>query len=297
MKKNVWSILLLCFLVCCYAFVFSFFQDYRNPVKRVQGRGLILPSVVMKVLALEFRTITADFLFARASQYYGGRINIPGALTINDYRWLYSNLMVITDLDPYFEDPYHLGNAILTWDVSMVKEADTLLVKATNARSWDWTFPFYLGFNKFYFLHEYREAADFMMIASKRPGAYDFLPTLAARLYNQEGLTELAIVSLKSFLDNERDDRLKKIYAKRLEALRRILFLEKAVARFKSKTKRAPLNLQALVQSGVITQIPDDPYGGVFYLEKDGSVQTTSKLAFSPSSPKLNKKVTDPRRN
>ncbi len=192
-----------------------------------------------------------------------------------------------TDLDPYFEDPYYFGNAIFSWAAGAFNEADALLEKGVNARTWDWQLPFYLGFNKFYFLHKNKEAADDLLIASKRPGAYDYLPTLAARLYNKEGMTEAAIVFLSTFLKNEKDERVRATYTIRLEALKRILFLEHAVARYKKKKKQQPGNLQALVQSGIINEIPEDPYGGKFYLDKAGSIQTTSKLAqlIKPAKP------------
>jgi len=282
--KPKWSFLVLVFCIAGYALIFPFFEKHRYPERQVQARELILPPHVMKLLALEFRTVTADFLFARASQYYGGRSYRPWAWTKNDYAWLYNNLRVTTELDPYFEDPYYFGNAIFTWDVGAVNEANSLLEKGVRARTWDWQLPFYLGFNKFYFLHKNKEAADDLLLASKRQGAYDFLPTLAARLYNSEGRTEAAIVFLTAFLKNERDAKIRGKYAIRLEALKRMLFIERAVARYKNKTKKPPRNLQALVQSGIISEIPEDPYGGKFYLNRDGSIKTTSKLAL-PANP------------
>ena len=274
---------LLIALISGYALLFPHVETARTPLRKVQARGLILPPLVMKLLSLEFKSVSADFLFARSSQYVGGKIANREPLDKNDMRWLYGNLIVITDLDPYFEDAYYFGNALFTWDAGMVKEANDLLNKGVNSRTWDWQLPFYLGFNMFYFLHEYKEAGDYLMIASKRPGAYEFLPTLAARLYSSEGRTEAAIVFLKSFVDNEKDERIKKAYEVRLEALKRIFFLERAVLRYRSKMHRAPRDLHALIQAGIITGIPKDPYGGVFYYDKDGSIKTTSKLAFPPS--------------
>ncbi len=296
MKAKVLSFALLAMLITGYALLFPIVEGVRSPLIKVQTRGMILPPLVTKMLSLEFRGIAADFLFARASQYFGGKIAKREVVDKNDMMWLYRNMIVITDLDPYFEDPYYFGNSLLTWDVGMFKEANELLKKGVDARTWDWQLPFYLGFNKFYFLHENKEAADYLLIASKRPGAYDFLPTLAARLYSSGGRTEAAIFFLTSFMDNERDMRIKKNYAVRIDALKRILFLERSVARFKSKTGRLPRSLQALVQSGTIQAIPKDPYGGEFYLAGDGSIKTTSNLAqFHPEEkgrhPVMNKRV------
>jgi hypothetical protein len=294
MKLKLLPFALLLLLMTAYALSFPLVESVRKPLYKVQARGMILPPLVTKMLTLEFKSVAADILFARASQYFGGKIATRTSVDNNDMRWLYQNLLVITDLDPCFEDPYYFGNALFTWEVGMFAEANSLLKKGAEARSWDWQLPFYLGFNKFYFLHEYKEAADYLLVASRRPGAYEFLPTLAARLYNREGGTETAIVFLKVFIENTRDERIRKNYEIRLDAFKKILYLERAVTRYRSKTGKLPGNLDVLIQSGIIPEIPRDPYGGVFYLEKDGSVQTTSKLAFLQNS--SNQEVVDQQR-
>lgn len=279
------SLLLLVLFISVYALIFPVFEKQRYPVKFAQARELILPPHVMKLLVLEFRTVAADFIFARASQYYGGRSYRPWAWTKNDFVWLYNNLRVITELDPYFEDPYYFGNAIFTWGTGAANEANSLLEKGVSSRTWDWQLPFYLGFNKFYFLHDNNGGADYLLMAAKRPGAWSYLPTLAARLYNNAGRTESAIDFLTIFWKNANDELVKKEYEVRIAALKRILFLERAVARYKSKTGKQPKSLPVLVRSGIIAEIPKDPYGGTFYLDTDGSIKTTSKLAMSKPKP------------
>lgn len=265
-------------LIIGYALIFPSFEKSRYPVKEEQARGLILPPPVVKLLALEFKTITADYLFARASQYYGGRSFRSTAWTKSDYGWLYNNFLVITELDPYFQDPYYFGNAIFTWGAGEVNEADALLERGMNARRWDWQLPFFLGFNKFYFLHDNKAGADDLLIAAKRPGAWDGLPMLAARLYANAGRTANAIDFLEVFSRNENNVNIKVNYEIRLDALRGISDIEKAVSRYKLKMNKLPKNIHILVKSGLLATIPKDPYGGEFYLDKDGSVKTTSNL-------------------
>lgn len=274
-------------LIACFAIIFPIFEQFRNPVRQAQTRGLILPPPVVRLLTLEFRTVAADFLFVRASQYYGGRAYRRDAWTKSDYGWLYNNLLVTTELDPYFQDPYYFGNAIFTWGAGAVNEADKLLEKGTNARTWDWQLPFFLGFNKFYFLHDNKGGADDLLIAAKRPGAWDRLPMLAARLYSDAGRTANAIDFLEVFSKNENNVQMKVNYEIRIDALRRILDIEKAVDDYKRKKGKLPKDIHVLVQSGILREIPRDPYGGEFYLDKEGSVKTTSKLA--PTMPNAEK--------
>jgi len=266
-------------LIIGYALAFPVVDRYRSDAKNAQSRGLILPPLVVKLLAMEYKTVTADFLFARASQYFGGKITRQEAATSIDMQWLYSNLIVITDLDPYFEDPYYFGNALLTWGVGMYAQANRLLEKGVRARTWDWQLPFYLGFNKFYFLNDNAGGAEFIKIAAQRPGAPSFLTTLAARLYQQGQKTEIAVAFLQGVIESERDERLKVDYAMRLDALKKILYLERASIAYRKKTGKLPKDLTVLQRDGFISSIPADPYGGMFYIDKDGSIKTTSKMA------------------
>lgn len=279
-EKAKGMILLFIFLAAYVAF-FPTFEQARRSVRSLETRGMTFPPVVIKLLSLEFRSIAADFLFVRVSQFYGGKVARREEANQEDWKWLYRNLDVITELDPYFEDPYQLGNALLTWDAGMFRETNNLLQKGVTARSWDWQLPFFIGFNKFYFLNENESAADYLLLASKRPGAWDFLPQLASRLYKKAGRTEAAIIFLINFWKNEKDPRIKREYEIRIDALKGVLDLEKAVAQYRKRTGKNPANLNALVQTGVVANLPRDPYGGVFFLDKDGSVSTTSNFAFA----------------
>jgi len=241
---------------------------------------MTLPPVVIKLLSLEFRNIVADFMFVRASQFYGGKVEKKEASSRDDWEWLYRNLDVVTELDPYFQDPYYMGNGLLTWDAEMYKEANSLLQKGTDKRTWDWWLPFLMGFNKFYFLGDNKGGADDLLLASERPGAWPILPQLASRLYYSEGKTGTAISFLTAFWENERDENVRRGYEVRIEALKRILFLEEAVKRYREKTGETPKKLKQLLDEGVISDIPADPYGGAFYLDPAGAIKTTSKLAF-----------------
>lgn len=276
---------ILILLVAVYAFLFPSFERARKEISRVELQELTLPPLVTRFMAMEFRAIAADYIFVRTTQFYGGNASSMHENVRGAWSWLYSNLQVVTDLDPYFEDPYYFGNAVLTWKAAMFNQANRLLQKGAAARTWDWQLPFFMGFNKFYFLNDNRGGADDILEASKRPGASPFLPTLASRLYNNAGKTEIAIALLTNFYVNERNDGLKNVYKVRIDALKQILLLERAVAAYKTRTGRFPQNLQLLIHAGIIKTIPKDPYGGSFYIGQDGSVMTTSNLAFKQKQP------------
>ena len=78
----------------------------------------------------------------------------------------------------------------------------------------------------------------------------------------------------------ERSVALKKNYQTRLTAFKEVRRIELARDRFHSEMKLKSVSLEQLISAGYLTPAPSDPYGGVFYLEPDGKVSTTSKFAY-----------------
>jgi hypothetical protein len=71
----------------------------------------------------------------------------------------------------------------------------------------------------------------------------------------------------------------KDIYEKRIEAFKSVRRIEVALAEFFSRYEKSPSSLATLVDVGVLKEIPQDPYGGEFYLDQTGKVRTTSDFA------------------
>ncbi len=279
MTSNRLAVLIFIFSIAGYALIFPSFEGMRKEVKETHLRGLTLPPVLVKLMSFEFRSIAADLFFIRVSQFYGGKIERMEGATKEDWQWLNENLLLITELDPYFEDPYYMANAFLAWNARMIDEANFLLMRGTEKRSWDWNFPFYIGFNKAYFQGENKEGAKFLLKAYERPGAWKGLATLAARLYHAERETETAIVFLTKFYENETNPGARRWLRLRIDVLERILVLEKAIESYRDKVGVSPNKIVDLVTDGIIERIPEDPYGGDFYIDGKGKVRTTSQMA------------------
>ncbi len=250
----------------------------RDRLRQKEGIGLVMPSAVAQIVALEFKGLFADAIFSRAMTYYGGKLIRKEEPTEEEWNWIYRNMEVATDLDNYFLDPYYFGAMNLAWGTNKVKEANLLLEKALKYRDWDWTIPFYLGFNHFFFLQDNEKAAFYLMESARRETSVSLIPILAARLAYQGKRTENAIIFLQEIIRKTDNENVKKAYEKRLNALKGILFLERAVTAYKERFKRLPEKLDNLIVKNVLREIPPDPYGGKFYIDKDGSIKTTSEL-------------------
>jgi len=237
-----------------------------------------VPPQLAKIGSLEFKGIVADYLMLQAMTFMGERIGEKRDLSPEEWQHLHRLLTKITIIDPAFWDPYVLAETMLAWQAGMVAEANQLLLQAAEHRPWDYRPYYFLGFNHFYFQKNADKAASYLRKAAKIPGAPYYLQGLAARfsLYGNE--TETAVLFLADMLRETTDPAIRLYLAKRLDALRIIHDLEQTTLAFKAQKGRPPKHLGELVEAGLLTGIPKDPYGGEFFLLENGQVYTTSKL-------------------
>jgi tetratricopeptide (TPR) repeat protein len=266
-------------LVAAYGLLHSQIWDIRARVVSETPASYVIPSRFSRILALGNQGLLSDFLFLKAATFFGGRTGEGKALDKADWQYLIDSLEAITDLDPYFVDPYFLAEGLLAWDAGLPEEANKILEKGTRHRTSDWRLPFFIGFNHFYFLGNYGKAADYIMTASRLPGSPDYFPTLASRLAYYGGKSKTALLFLRQMLEESDNPLLKRRMEKRLLALGRAVTIEEALDRFKMQEGRMPGSLGELVTRGYLERLPDDPYGGNWGILKNGRVFSTSRFA------------------
>ncbi|MBI3607444.1 MAG: hypothetical protein HY207_05705 [Nitrospirae bacterium] len=237
-----------------------------------------LPPAAIRLLALDYRDLVADLIFSRTLSFHGGVLKRGEKIDARTWQAIYRRIDAASELDPYFVDPYYFGQAVLTWDAHMPREANALLDRGRRFRPDDWVMPFFMGFNAFYFLHDKTQGAAYLMEASRRPGSSPLVGLLAARLSSESRGTETAIGFLQELEAQTDDPGTKEEMKKRIGALRGIWVLEQAVEVYRDRFGSFPADLRELVKQGVLFAFPSDPYGGVFYLNDQGKVWTTSDL-------------------
>jgi len=253
-------------------------QAQRVGVAQQHEELRLFPPEAMRLLALEYRDLVADLIFSRTTSFHGGVLKRGEQLDAQTWRAIYQRLDASSRLDPYFVDPYYFGQAVLTWDAQMPREANALLDRGRRYRTEDWVMPFFMGFNAFYFLHDKSQGAAYLMEAARRPGSPPLAGLLAARLSSESNGGETAIAFLQELEAQTDDQGTKEEIRRRIGALRGIWILEQAVEAYRGRFGLAPVDLTELVKRGVLGDIPTDPYGGVFYLNDQGKVWTTSDL-------------------
>ena len=211
---------------------------------------------LLEIAAGEFKGLLADYLLLKGSTFLGGRFET----TESDWEAVHILFRQSLALDPYcFQTCYYI-QAFLPWKGGMAREAIELLEISRKHRSWDWNPGYFIGFDYFYFLDDNLSASKYLMEASRLPRAPSLLYLLGSRLAQKGGQTETAIVFLKSMYDKSDDEQTREIIAQRIEALAGVFILEKGISQFTLRFGHPPKNLQELVHTEILEELPKNPY-------------------------------------
>lgn len=268
--------------VVLYLQIIGPFTAYMTAKPIEEKLGYVPSAQVIRPLAAGMNEFSAAALVIKVMMYFGGLFETRENLVQSppDYAGMARLLEGAVTLDPYNMDAYYFAQAFLVWDTGQVKLANDLLDNGMRHRTWDWYLPFFAGFNSAYFLKDFEKAAEYYKRAADLTGEKLFVG-LAGRYMQEAGQTEMAIDYLKAMLITARGELAKQGYATRLRAFERVLQIEQAVKHFSVNEGRFPVALDELLQHSYLEQVPQDPYGGDFYLHADGKVATTSKFSFS----------------
>lgn len=235
-----------------------------------------LPDIrFLRLASLGYDNVLADVLWFRTINYFGAHFRGNRL-----YPWLARMCDLVTDMDPRAEHVYRFAGFILPWEAQLPDEGIRLLEKGVRQFPDSWQLNFYLGFSKFYFRDDLEGALPYMRKAAELPGAHAYVTRLAAMMYTQKYGTDTArefLVELRDSggaggMEGVIDERLKDI-----ELTEHARLLETGVARYRERFGKDPSDLTALVDSGVIERIPDEPFGHHYVWDaQQGEVRSSS---------------------
>ncbi len=245
------------------------YPSFKNPV--------FLPKAgALRLASLDFEGLAADLVWIKGAIYFGSHYRQRGFR----FPWMAPLLNLATDLDPLYYDVYWYGSSLLP----DVHEAIRLLKKGMKYFPNNWKFPEMIGFYYQYYLQDYKSAGKYYEIASMKPGHPPFVPSLASRFYTQAGELDAAIRVLKNFYETTRRKDLKKEFGLRIVQLQHIKTLQSIVETYKKTFGTYPSSLQSLTEKGFIFSLPQEPFGGYYFIDpKDHRVKSsTDPLAAPP---------------
>jgi tetratricopeptide (TPR) repeat protein len=277
-KRNI---IILALLLIAYSTLIPPFTGYMKSKPIVEKLGNFPRVEVLQFVAADQKQLFAASLVMKVMIYFGGLMEDESAKykIPPDFNTMSRVLHGSVKLDPYNMDAYYFAQGILVWDIGIYKVANDLLDYGMKYRTWDWYLPFFAGFNAAYFLKDYQGAARYYQTAAELSGNALF-STLAGRYMQKSGKTVMALAYLETMEKSAKNPAVKTLYATRVRAFKAVRDIEVARDQFVEQNGHLPASPEALAMAGFLEKIPVDPYGGKFYFESDGTVNTTSQFSF-----------------
>jgi len=164
----------------------------RGGASRIADDSLYLPSATfLRYASLGYRTMLADLMWIRATQYFGSQLEVRKA-TPEKHRFLYPLLDLAVSLDPHFMNAYRFGGLLLTV-VKRYEQAIALYEKGYAANPDRWENPHDLGRLYYLELKDHEKALHWWGIANRLPGRPDYIPRFVPLLYLETGQREIAV--------------------------------------------------------------------------------------------------------
>jgi hypothetical protein len=221
-----------------------------------------LPVVVVKALAGEFKGVVSKYFLLEIGSFLGGKQEVP----LGQWRNIAKTFGYCMELDPYFQQTYFWVQGNLPWE-GFISEANALLEISRKKRTWDFRPGYYKGFNDYYFLNDYESASREFLRASNIENAPVLLAVLGARFAAKSGYAEAAVALLSEQLQRTEEENRRVELRDRIVALKGVMILEEAVARYRREYFSSPLSLESLIRDGILSELPENPYGGTYFYD------------------------------
>jgi tetratricopeptide (TPR) repeat protein len=166
-----------------------------------------------------------------------------------------------------------LGGMVAPSRAKDIPKAIDLLKEAESLKPEEWKIPYWIGFN-YAQISEYEKAAEYYTKASKLPGALPFLGRASVAILAQGDSLQPAILEtermLAAAIEEEYEEGDYEWLLMRLDWLKTMQMLENKNFEFKSLKGSFPEDLPRLLEEGLLEKLPDDEFGGGFYLVNPG---------------------------
>lgn len=266
MQKNhhyrVWSVLL--FALSGYGMT----SHYMDKIPRNNDQDLLSISVPPKLQV--FMAGGDRYLAANLATY---RAVIVGNTQLDPktYEILARIQRDASLLNPAHEDNYYLSQAMLPWNDQV--DADVSIQRAASqAREWDTLPAFFYAFDQYYFLRDPVAGAKTLKWAAERAPENDRVPlmSMAARWSEKGDDPREAIKLVTAMMDGTRDKELKRNLQTRITRLAGLAILRDAARQFEQNNGRPLASLEELTRQGLLSELPRDPLGDGYNIDKSG---------------------------
>jgi tetratricopeptide (TPR) repeat protein len=276
-KKGTATLLLVAFLMAAAA-AFAALKVRTDKVARekLPGSSIIyIPSgKFLKYATFGYRTLAADAIYLWAIQYY----STP---TIDDrFDHLDHIFAIINELDPRYQDPYEVGALIAVQEARNPAAAFSILDRGAANNPDQWVYPFNAGHVALMTLKDYPLAEKYFEQCLKIPGAPEFVERLRANAIFKKGDLRTSWETWLEIFKKAPDERTKKIASNHLYNVKAAIdaaAIEDAAAKYRERFGRPPADLETLLRTGFLREVPKDMDGQDYiYDPATGKVKTVT---------------------
>lgn len=232
--------------------------------------------VWLDAAALGYNNLLAEALWIRTLSWFGGHVHDA------DYSYLGSLLAAITQLNPRARHAYYMAGAVLPWNTGNTEISRPLLEKAMQTFPDDWHWPYYRGFNTYWFEHDHAQAGRLLSRAAALPGAPPLVMRLALRMQASAGELDTALLFVQQLMREKQDGHIRVQLRQLAASLRTEQVLRALDARLASLPRRFhdARDLQQLRDAGVVLPqvLPDG--GHIIVSDKGELVSSASGKRF-----------------
>jgi len=189
------------------------------------------PSLQLK-LSLGYNNLIASLKWIAFVNYFGADDATP-----RDYIKLADKLESITFLNPLSDNAYLIAAVVLPWEAGNTSLSKPLLEKAMLNLPLDWRWPFYRGFNAYWFDHDLNRASVLLLQAAKLPNAPALAANLAIRMHASAGALDSGLLFLDHLINAQEDRKIRS----RLIQQRLTLITEKQLRMVDTALEKLPL--------------------------------------------------------
>ncbi|MDQ6955657.1 MAG: hypothetical protein Q9M21_00525, partial [Mariprofundaceae bacterium] len=182
------------------------------------------------------------------------------------------NIDFITSLNPVFQAPYYLA-ATIPWSTKSTKYSHPLLTRAARAMPDTWYWPYYLGFNAYWFNHNRIKAGHYLSRAASMDSAPPIVMRLALRMQTDTGQFATALMFIDRQIKNAPNQTIQKQFIQYKTAIltEEFLYNIELLLNTLSPDQRNKKGIQKLIHNGynIPSILPD---GGHILFKEDGSL-------------------------
>ena len=234
-------------------------------------------SQTIKLASFGFEQLVSDYYWVKSLLYVMEQFDREE----RDYSPLAKVYEIITDLDSRFGLAYHYGSVYVTWLAKEPEKSIALLKKGLRLNDKDWRFRWLLNYDigSTYSvrLGQREKATSYYKAAALDPNCPPGWTKHIQKVLSASAVEphREAFELWKRRLETAQGPIMKQIAEQEMMRAQSGFYLDElrdAATEFEEKSGKRPRELEELIKSGIVEEIPNDPLGGMYSVNVEGKV-------------------------